>query len=109
MTSEELLPETTAESAIVAVTVGTPLVDVREQHEWDAGHAPSAIFLPMSELSSRLDELPDGEFLVMCHSGARSARVTEVLVEQGYSPVNVAGGILAWHAAGGDVVPSASV
>ncbi len=108
MTSDEQFPETTAESAIVAVTAGTPLVDVREQHEWDAGHPPTAIFLPMSELSGRLNELPDGEFLVMCHSGARSARVTQVLVEQGYSPVNVAGGILAWHAAGGDVVPSAS-
>ncbi len=103
------IPETTVDNAIQAAASGVPLIDVREQQEWDAGHSPDAVLLPMSQLADRLDELPEGEFLVICHSGGRSARVTEVLVQQGHEAVNVAGGMLAWQAAGGPVVPATSV
>lgn len=103
------VPEIDVAAAQAAMSRGAVLVDVREQWEWDAGHAPTAIFIPMSELGNRLDELPGGEILVICHSGARSGRVVEALRPRGYDAVNVAGGMLAWQAAGGDVVapPSA--
>lgn len=83
----------------------TVLVDVRETHEWTAGHAPGAVHLPMSELESRYTELPeDATLLVICHSGQRSLRVTDALERAGYAAVNVEGGMLAWQAAGGAVV-----
>ena len=58
--------------------------------------------MPMSELPARLDELPkDRALMFICHSGARSGRVAAFLLQQGYQDVaNVAGGMLAWQAAG---------
>jgi rhodanese-related sulfurtransferase len=82
-----------------------PLLDVREADEWTAGHAPTARHLPMSELTSRMDELPDDEPLyVVCRSGGRSARVVAYLAGQGYPAVNVDGGMCAWAASGRAVV-----
>jgi rhodanese-related sulfurtransferase len=77
------------------------LLDVREQDEWDAGHAPRAQHIPMSELAGRLGELPaESEVLVICRSGARSARVTAYLNANGWDARNVDGGMHSWHAAG---------
>lgn len=102
------IPEVDVAAAIAAIEQGAVLVDVREQAEWDAAHAPTAILLPMSELGDRLDEVSDGEFLVICHSGGRSARVVEALIARGYDATNVAGGMLAWQSAGGATVTSPS-
>lgn len=80
------------------------LLDVREQDEWDAGHAPRAQHIPMSELAGRLAELPaDQEVLVICRSGGRSARVTAYLNANGWDARNVDGGMQSWHAAGRDL------
>jgi rhodanese-related sulfurtransferase len=97
--------EISAADAVTEVEGGTVLLDVREQDEWDRGHAPTAILLPMSTLPNGLDSVPTGQrVLVVCHAGSRSARVTKALLESGYDAVNVAGGMLAWSDAGGDVV-----
>ncbi|HYH31304.1 MAG TPA: rhodanese-like domain-containing protein [Pseudonocardia sp.] len=81
------------------------LLDVRESDEWAAGHAPTATHLPMSELTGRIDELPDDDPLyVVCRSGGRSARVVAYLAGQGYPAVNVEGGMLAWAGQGRPVV-----
>lgn len=81
--------------------VGSVLLDVREDDEWSAGHAPGAVHLPMTELAARLDDVPDGDpIYVICRSGGRSARVTEYLNAQGWEAVNVAGGMLEWARAG---------
>lgn len=54
------------------------LIDVREPDEYAAGHAPSAVNLPMSQLDARVDEVPtDAPVHVICQSGGRSARATE--------------------------------
>jgi rhodanese-related sulfurtransferase len=96
------LPEVDAAEAIALVGSGVPLVDVREQEEWDASHAPDAQLLPLSELQDRVAEVPAGtRFLVVCHSGMRSMRATTFLRAQGYDAVNVAGGMVAWAGAGG--------
>jgi len=93
-----------AEEAVALVRSGVPLVDVREQDEWDAGHAPQAQLLPLSELGSRVDEVPSsGEVLVVCHAGVRSARATAALRRAGLSAVNVEGGMLAWREARGEL------
>ncbi|GAA1296412.1 rhodanese-like domain-containing protein [Pseudonocardia xinjiangensis] len=81
------------------------LLDVRENDEWEAGHAPGARHLPMSELTARLDELPDDDPLyVVCRAGGRSARVVAYLAGQGYPAVNVDGGMQTWAAQGREVV-----
>ena len=103
MTDE--VPEVPADEAIAAAAAGEYLLDVREPRERDEVHAPSAELIPMRALSERVGELPeDGRILVICHSGMRSAAVTEALVAAGYPAVNVAGGMVAWEAAGGPVV-----
>jgi rhodanese-related sulfurtransferase len=80
---------------------GTLLLDVREQDEWDAGHAPQALHIPMSELAGRLEELPaDQAVYVICRSGGRSARVTEYLNGNGWDATNVDGGMQSWELAG---------
>jgi len=99
------VPEVSVQEAIAAAASGEYLLDVREQSEWDEVHAPEATLLPMRALSERAGELPeDGRILVICRSGARSAAVTEALVAAGYPAANVAGGMIAWDAAGGPVV-----
>jgi rhodanese-related sulfurtransferase len=87
------------------VPPGTVLLDVREQDEWDAGHAPQAVHIPLGDLPERVGELPEGDrVVVVCRSGARSARATAWLVQGGYDAVNLDGGMLDWERAGLPVV-----
>lgn len=91
------VPEISAQEALARVEAGARLIDVREQDEWDAVHSPAAVLLPMSEIQERVGELPtDEQLLIVCRSGARSARVTEFLIAQGLDALNVGGGMLAW-------------
>ena len=102
------MTDITIDDALSRVAAGELLVDVREQDEWDTGHAPSAQFLPLSGIAERLDELPrDTEFLVICHSGGRSAKATAMLTAAGFTAVNVLGGMTAWREADGPVVAGA--
>lgn len=84
------------------VKQGAMLVDVREQNEYDELRAEGATLLPLSELESRFSELPkDRELVMICRSGARSARAGEYLMQNGYDRVvNLGGGTLAWAEAG---------
>ena len=101
----DALPEISASEAIERVAAGGYLIDVREQDEWDAGHAADAHLLPMSRLSELVGEVPaDSPVLIVCHSGGRSLRVTRALRNAGYDAINVVGGMTAWADAGGDVV-----
>jgi rhodanese-related sulfurtransferase len=97
------------DEAIELSASGTLLVDVREQYEWDTGHAPTAILLPLSELRDRFEELPrDQTLLLVCHSGQRSLTASSMLANAGYHTVNVIGGMSAWHRAGGPMVAEGS-
>ncbi|MGW5734643.1 MULTISPECIES: rhodanese-like domain-containing protein [Streptomyces] len=85
------------------------LLDVREDEEWQAGHAAGALHIPMSEFVARYGELTeaapqDGQVNVICRVGGRSAQVTMYLVQQGVDAVNVDGGMQSWEAAGRPVV-----
>lgn len=81
------------------------ILDVREEYEWAAGHVDGAVHIPLSELPSRLDELdPDEDLFVICRTGGRSFRAVQWLVAQGYSAVNVAGGMDMWFEAGRPLV-----
>lgn len=96
-----------AEIAIVptAFDGAAVLLDVREDDEWQRGHAAGAQHIPMGEIPSRIGEIdPDAELYVICHAGGRSLRVATYLARNGYNPVNVDGGMLAWAGAGRAVV-----
>lgn len=88
------------------VPAGAYLLDVREQDEWDAGHAPGAHHLPMQEIPVRIAEVPsDGDVVVVCRMGGRSAQVVNYLVQNGWDNVrNLTGGMKAWEAGSREVV-----
>jgi molybdopterin/thiamine biosynthesis adenylyltransferase/rhodanese-related sulfurtransferase len=83
---------------------GATLIDVREQVEWDAGHIPGALFIPLGQLEQEIGAAvpdKDTELILQCRSGARSGRGTALLQDLGYTNVvNLAGGILQWEADG---------
>ena len=82
------------------------LLDVREDDEWSAGHAPGAHHLPMMEVPARLAEIPaDGDVVVVCRSGGRSGQVVSYLIGHGRDNVrNLDGGMQSWSASGRELV-----
>ena len=82
------------------------LIDVREPDELAVVRTDRAQPMPMSTFMEHLDELPGEPIYVLCHSGARSARIVAYLEQQGYDAANVAGGIVEWEAAGLPVIRS---
>lgn len=89
------------EIAAADVPADAVLLDVRENNEWVAGHATGATHIPLGELESRLDEVPEASPLyVICRSGARSMKAAQLLAGKGREVTNVGGGTQAWAAAG---------
>ena len=79
---------------------GIYLLDVREDDEWAAGHAPDAIHVRLSELSARAGEIPrDREVYVICRTGARSGYAAQALAAAGWQAVNVSDGMTGWAVA----------
>jgi len=87
--------------AVTDVPQDAYLLDVREQDEWEAGHIPTAVHIPMGELSDRAAEIPrDRDVYVICRSGVRSAQVTVALNNAGWRARNIDGGMKEWAGAG---------
>jgi rhodanese-related sulfurtransferase len=81
------------------------MLDVREPDEWQAGHIEGALHIPLAELPARAGELPAaGDLVVVCRSGARSARAVAWLSQNGYDAINLDGGMGAWALAGREMV-----
>lgn len=95
-------------AAELATTAGHVLLDVREDEEWDSGHAPSALHrrlgLVLPEGGGDPATLPgiapETTILVICRSGRRSQRACAALAGAGWTVRNVTGGMLAWAAVG---------
>jgi rhodanese-related sulfurtransferase len=81
---------------------GALLIDVREQSEWNQGHAPGATLIPLGSVANRLTDIPrDRDVLLICRSGNRSGAAQRQLQQLGYQRVfNVTGGMNAWANAG---------
>ena len=76
------------------------ILDVREQHEYDSGHIPGAVLLPVGTItkdtaSAVIDKL-DTVVLVYCRSGNRSKTASQALVDLGYTNIYEFGGINTW-------------
>lgn len=78
------------------------LVDVREPHEWDAGHAPDALHRPLGSLDPA--EFAGRSVITTCRGGGRGTRAAEALTEAGVDAVSLHGGLRAWSQDGGPIV-----
>ena len=76
------------------------VLDVREQEEYDSGHIPGAVLLPVNAIGedSAAAVIPekDSVVLVYCRSGNRSKTASKELAELGYTQVYEFGGIQTW-------------
>ena len=73
------------------------ILDVREIHEYAAGHIPSAENFPLSTLGSDFTKLDkDQKYYVICQAGGRSAKAYDFLDAQGYDVINIEGGMNNW-------------
>ena len=73
------------------------LIDVREVHEYQAGHVPGAKNLPLSTLEQGYKELKsDQDYYLICQGGGRSASACQFLKAQSLTVTNVEGGMNAW-------------
>ena len=80
------------------------LLDVREDHEWEAGHAVEAVHLGKGILERDLEKLypdPNTEIIMYCGGGFRSALTCEAARKMGYGKVHsLIGGYKGLAAAG---------
>jgi rhodanese-related sulfurtransferase len=97
MNPENVVPEMPA----AALPDGAFVLDVREDDEWAAGHAPHALHIPLGQVGPRSEQVPrDRDVYVICRSGSRSAYAAQALGAAGWSTVNVSDGMQGWASAG---------
>ncbi|HYN80373.1 MAG TPA: MBL fold metallo-hydrolase [Gemmatimonadaceae bacterium] len=88
---------------------GQVIVDVRAPDEWEHGHIPGAVHIPLGSLQSRLDEVPkNADIAVHCQGGNRSAIAASILQKNGFAVSNITGGFAEWERYAGQVERSGS-
>lgn len=98
------IPTVTIDQLPNPLPEGVTVLDVREPMEWVHGHIEGALHIPLGTLPVRVTELPEGQILVVCKVGGRSAQAVMWLQQQGHDVVNLDGGMLDWEAAGRPMV-----
>lgn len=95
----DISPQQTVQ--LMSHETGSIIVDVREDKEFQSSHIKDSIHIPLSALSSRLDELKkykEKNVILGCRSGSRSGRACGMLKKNGFEKVhNLRGGVLAWE------------
>ncbi|MDP3290595.1 MAG: rhodanese-like domain-containing protein [Sulfuricurvum sp.] len=79
------------------------LLDVRTPDEFTKEHIDGSILIPLQTLSNNLAliaNVKNQKILVYCHSGNRSIAASRLLVENGFTPLNIKGGLTEWKAQG---------
>lgn len=71
------------------------LLDVRTEEEYQRGHIPQAINVPLNSIENYQGNKNDTLF-VICHSGMRSQKAANRLTKMGYKVTNVNGGMTSW-------------
>ncbi|MET0558112.1 MAG: rhodanese-like domain-containing protein [Solirubrobacterales bacterium] len=93
--------EVSREEAQKLIDEGAQLVDVRAQHEWDAGRIAGATHLPLDELAQRAGEIDSERPVVLyCRGGTRSSMAAAALTDGGYDAAKLTEGIVGWSEAG---------
>jgi rhodanese-related sulfurtransferase len=95
--------EVTAEETERRLTAGeVQVVDVREPEEWDAGRIPGDVkHIPLDELTAKAGSIDkDKPVVFQCRAGSRSYMAAQAFRASGYDAYSLAGGLLAWEAAG---------
>lgn len=88
------------------IAAGAQLVDVRADHEWEAGHLPGAIHITLSELAARAAEIDkDRPVVFYCRGDNRSDMATAALAEAGYDAVKLSEGATGWEEEGLELEP----
>lgn len=82
---------------------GAVLLDVREDDEWSAGHAPGATHIRLGELDPTTLSA-SRPIVAVCRSGNRSRSAATKLIGAGFAAYNLDGGMKAWHGSGRPVV-----
>ena len=73
------------------------LIDVREPEEVADGHIAGITHITLGDLEARLDELnKETPYVIICRSGNRSGKATDLLTANGYNATNMVGGMLDW-------------
>ena len=101
-TPATLPAEVSSQQAYALRQEGALVLDVRQPEEWSEYHIPGATLIPLGELASRVNELPqDKQIVVVCRSGNRSQQGRDILKAAGFQDVtSMAGGVVDWRNAG---------
>jgi rhodanese-related sulfurtransferase len=98
--------EVSREEAQKLIDDGAQLIDVRVDHEWEAGHLPGATHLPLAELNERTGEIDkDRPVVLYCRGGNRSTMAAAALADAGYDAAKLSEGIVGWDEAGLPLAP----
>jgi rhodanese-related sulfurtransferase len=77
------------------------LVDVREDHEWQAGHVAGARHIALGEVASQADTLDhDRPVVFYCRTGGRSTMAADAFAQAGFDAFSMSGGLVEWDARG---------
>jgi phage shock protein E len=100
------IPSVSPIEASGAAATGALIVDVREPEEFAQERIAGVALVPISQFVGRFEELPkDRPLLMICAAGSRSSSATMYLLQAGWTDVrNIAGGMIAWRAAGLPIV-----
>lgn len=96
---EIVVPEVTVAQLQALLSEDTPplVIDVREPYEWRLVRMADALHIPMNDVPSQIDSLPQNQpIVVMCAHGSRSYSVAAWLIEQGFDASSLEGGITEW-------------
>lgn len=108
--SDEAGKEVSREEARKLVEGGAQLIDVRADHEWEAGRIEGATHLPLAELSERAGEIDkERPVVVYCRGGNRSTMAVAALADAGYDAAKMSEGIVGWAEAGLPLAPEGGV
>lgn len=102
LTNFESISSTEAHNLIQS-NENVAILDVRTPQEYSQGHIEGAILAPVQTLQNDLAQIAkvkNQKIIVYCHSGNRSVAASRILVQNGFTPLNLKGGITDWKANG---------
>jgi len=93
--------EVSRDEARELIAEGAQVVDIRAEHEWEAGRIAGATHLPLAELAQRAGEIDrERPVILCCRGGNRSTMATQALAEAGFDAAKLSEGVIGWAEAG---------